>query len=551
MSGVNTAGLVKLNINNNQSLGSSSFKTTAATRLATTTRATVPGFGVMAQRSLGGTGSIFNAKSYNSLSNSITRHGLNDGRTSVFNNYNPYPTAVKADNSDNKFANMLIAGGVLAAGIGSIVNALSSSEGAGDSTISTLNNIHKANSSSSSSSSGSSKDVGSIKEMKEAKDSTSLRGAIEAAEADEASMQSELSELEGKLPSMKAASEAATKQLETLKPKVEAQEKTVKEKETNVSNKETALSAAEKDKTAKLSVAQNMEAAVGEAATNYTKASEALVNAEATLASTPEKIMGPNGTEIANPAYANAQKAVEAAKQQKTEAKTKLDQAKANHEKAVENYEKSIDAYEKASGEVQSAKEELQTAKTDLEKAQTELNELKKQESDANGKVKDYENALDKQKDLTKDIKKYQDEIKDQKIRLTELEKDEDKELTETNNKMDTLSTKISKNNNRIDTSNGLNLMEKFLMKKNEKKSEKYDDLTNTRDTLQQKVNYTKLYKDASKAQTIGGKTFRTGSYNGETLYMIGAKPVTQEEFEKAKKAAEQAKKAPEQSVSA
>ena len=77
-------------------------------------------------------------------------------------------------------------------------------------------------------------------------------------------------------------------------------------------------------------------------------------------------------------------------------------------------------------------------------------------------------------------------------------------------------------------------------MKKSENKSEKYEDLTNTRDSLQQKVNYTKLYKDSSKAQTIGGKTFRTGSYNGETLYMIGSKPVTQEEFEKAKKAAEQ-----------
>ena len=77
-------------------------------------------------------------------------------------------------------------------------------------------------------------------------------------------------------------------------------------------------------------------------------------------------------------------------------------------------------------------------------------------------------------------------------------------------------------------------------MNRNEKKSEKYEQLTSVRDDLEKKVNYTKLYSDNSKANTIGGKTFRTGSYNGETLYMIGAKPVTQEEFKKAKKAAEQ-----------
>lgn len=531
MSSVNNAGLVKLNIKA-QSLGSSSFKTTAATKLGTTTRTSIPGFGIMAQRSQVGTGSIFNAKSYNSDSLSMLNHSLNDNRVKVFNNLGGgYYMDLPSSNSDNKFATALMAAGVLAAGLGSIISATKSSDGSGGVKTSDVKTSTTSDSSSSA----------ALNDMKNAKDSTTLREAIETAEADKASMQSELSTLEGQLPSMKEASEAATKQLEALKPQVEAKEKEVKQKETNVDNKETALSAAEKDKTSKLSVAQNMEAAVGEAATNYTRASEALVNAEATLASTPKTKMGPDGTEIPNePAYSNAQKAVETAKQQKAEAKTKLDEAKANHEKAVENYEKSIDAYEKAAADVESAKEELQTAKADYEKAQTELNELKKQESEANGKVKEYENALDKQKDLTKNINSYTEEIATQQKRLTELENKEAKELSDTNSKMNTLSEKINNNNGKIDTSNGLSLMEKLLMKKNENKSEKYDDLTNTRDSLQQKVNYTKLYKDASKAQTIGGKTFRTGSYNGETLYMIGAKPVTQEEFEKAKKAAEQ-----------
>ena len=61
---VSKAGLVKLNIKAS-SLGSSSIKTTAATKLATTTRTSVPSFGIMAQRSAVGTGAIFNVKQYN------------------------------------------------------------------------------------------------------------------------------------------------------------------------------------------------------------------------------------------------------------------------------------------------------------------------------------------------------------------------------------------------------------------------------------------------------------------------------------------------------
>lgn len=534
MSTVNNAGLVKLNIKA-QSLGSSSFKTTAATKLGTTTRTTIPGFGVMAQRSTVGTGSIFNAKEYNSMSHSMLRHDLNDNRVKVFNNLGGsyYMDLPSSNSSDNKFASALFAVGALASVAGSIIEATKSTEGAGES---------KAPSNKKSLTGTDTSSTTSLSDMKDAKDSTTLRSAIEAAEADKTSMQSELTTLEGQLPSMKEASEAATKQLEALKPQVEAKEKEVKQKETNVSDKETALSAAEKDKTSKLSVAQNMEAAVGEAATNYTKASEALVNAEATLASTPKTKMGPDGTEVPNePAYSNAQKAVETAKQQKAEAKTKLDEAKANHEKAVENYEKSIDAYEKAAADVQTAKEELQTAKADYEKAQTELNELKKQESDANGKVKEYENALDKQKELTKNIDKYDNEIKNQKERLSELEKQEEKELAETNNKMNSLSDKINTNNGKINTQNGLNLMEKFLMKKNENKSEKYEDLTNTRNNLEERVNYTKLSKMLPEYTSSNGVAFRKAEFGGETLYMIGAKKVTAEEYtEQLKMAQEQ-----------
>lgn len=524
---VNKPGLPKLNMQQ-KTLGSASFKTSTATKLASSTRT---GYGIMAQRTKVGTGAIFNVKTYNSDSISAQRHALNDNRTVIKNNNivgMPVMHNCSGNNAMNKYAAALAVTGMLAQTLGQL-GSLTSTSNVKSSSVKN-NGAENVN--------NSSKELMSLDSMKNANDSTTLRAAIETAEADKASMQSELTTLKGKLPSMKEASETAKKQLQELEPKVDAKEKEVKQKENTVSDKESALSAAEKDKNSKLEVAKNMEAAVGEAATNYTKASEALVNAEATLASTPETIIGPDGTEIPNePAYSNAKQAVEIAEQQKEEAQTKLDEAKANHEKAVENYEKSITAYENAAKDVQNAKDELKAATTDLENAQKELNELKKQESDANGKVKAYEDALDKQKQLTKNIGKYDSEITEQKARLTELEQKEEKELADTNNEMNSLAGKIDTRNGKIDTKDGLNFIEKFRMKKNEKNSEKYNDLTNTRDDLQTRVNYTKLSKMVP-TYTFNGTEFRQAEFGGGTLYMVGAKKVSAEEYQALVKAA-------------
>lgn len=531
--GINRPGLAKLNTQSS-TLGSASFKATTANKLASSTRSG-QSYGIMAQRSAVGTGAIFNVKRYNSASISAQRHALNDNRTIIRNN-NVIGTPIaphncSGNNAMNKYAAALAITGMLTKTLGSLTSIKGSS---GDSAISKLNNMQKTNGGSAMES----KDLPALSAMSDAKDSTSLRAAIETAEADKASMQSELAQLESQLPSMKETSEAATKQLKELEPKVDAKEKEVKQKENIVSDKETALSAAEKDKASKLEVAKNMEAAVGEAATNYTKASEALVNAESTLASTPKTKIGPNGVEVPNePAYSNAQKAVETARKQKQEAQTKLDEAKANHEKAVGNYEKSITAYEKAAKDVQTAKDELKTANDELEKSQKELNELKKQESDANGKVKAYKEALDKQKDLTKNIEKYGDNIKSQKTRLAELEKKESEELRNTNEQMNSLSNKIDARNGKIDTKDGLSFMEKRRLAKNEKNSAKYESLTNTRNELQERVNYTKLSKMAP-TYTFNGTTFRQAEFGGDTLYMVGAKKVSAEEYQALVKAA-------------
>ena len=58
---------------------------------------------------------------------------------------------------------------------------------------------------------------------------------------------------------------------------------------------------------------------------------------------------------------------------------------------------------------------------------------------------------------------------------------------------------------------------------------------------LQRNVNYTKLYQE--QGTKIGSQTFRTGSYDGETLYMIGAKKVDEQEYNLKKGLAEEAQK--------
>lgn len=60
-------------------------------------------------------------------------------------------------------------------------------------------------------------------------------------------------------------------------------------------------------------------------------------------------------------------------------------------------------------------------------------------------------------------------------------------------------------------------------------KSKDQEKLNNAK-TLQRNVGYTDLYK--TTGEKIGSKTFRTGSYNGETLYMIGARRVDKAEYE-------------------
>ena len=527
----------------------SSMRTSVSSSLSTATRSTTcsssmtrsgsifgTNFGVFAQRSSTGLGLHNNYLLYNSGNTSELRHSLNDNRTPLFNNIYYAEPHHHDDSKMNKFMGVMMGLG-MAAGIGGMIFNMVQQSKASD--IATLNDAQRAGAKGNPNGKlgtevpGSTSGVSSqaLASMKEAKDSTSLRAAIESAGNYQTGLETQLQELEATLPDLKANSEAATKQLEDLKPIVDAKEQEVKQKEKDVSDKTSVMEGAEKDKTSKLNVVKDMENAVGQAATNYTQASEALVAAKAKLASTPKTIMGPDGTPIENPAYQEALNAVKNAEAQKTEAQKALDEARKNHESAVNNYEKSVKAYEDAAQQLQTAKEELEKANAELDKAQEELNALKKQQSDAQAQVKKYEDALEQQKDLEEGIADYKKEIAEQNKRLQGLVKKEAKELEETVTKMNGLADKISDRNEDINSSDGLSFREKNKLRRNERNSDEYARLTEKRNELELKQNYTKLASMPAYTAADGSQ-LRKAEFGGETLYMIGSRPVTQQEFD-------------------
>ena len=495
------------------------------------------GYGVYAQRSTTSLGLHNNYNLYYSAQTSALRHQLNDNRTPLFNNIYAPQTHQHEDKS-NKFMGIMMGIGMGASLLGTILKGISDLKAAdGSSTVDTTQTSGtggkaKVKGDDTVSSKG---DDNALSGMKNANDSTSLRAAIETAQGKRGEIQSNLSTLENELPGLKEASEKATKQLETLEPQVKQKEEEVKTKEKIADDKVKALNDATRDKDAKLDTARKMETAVGEAATNCTKASEALVNAEATLASTPPEITetGPDGTTITktNPDYQPAQEAVNQAKKAKEQAEQELDKAKTRKEQAVENYRTSITAYEKAADAVQTAKEVLETAKAEFETAQKDLNELKKEESKANDAVTKYKDALEQKEDLKSDLEKYDSEIQKQQERLTKIEAEEAKEIKSLGEQMNSLAGKISERNTEIDASDGLNVREKMKMNRNERNSEKYARLSERQQELEMRQNYTKLYEMLPEHTSSDGTTFRKAEFGGEMLYMIGAKKVTEQEY--------------------
>ena len=531
-------GLQKLNIPQNTASGSvkrggvssNALKTTASKGLATTPKATGLAFkttttayyGVGAKRSVAGSGALFNAKAYNSDSIGMQRYQLNSNRTriaDVWNNPN-WANLQKASGNDgmNKFAAGLMAVNMLAGLTAQAIDVANSFKSSGSTdAIKAKDGDNKTSSTT------------SLNEMKSAKDSSTLRGAIETAKNNKAQMQSDLKALEGKLPAMKKASEAATKQLEELTPKVEAKEKEVKAKETDVTEKEGKV----KEKKSSLEAAEkrlaSCDTAFKEACTQYDNAQAGLTQAKTSLASAKANIDHNTG-KPAEPAYSRAEEAVKRAEENVRQAEDAKQKAAGNLEQAKTDNNTAKQVYLNAQEALKEANNDLNKSKQELEQLKEELEPLKQQQSDAQKQVDAYKKAVDQQTELKSNIASLEAEIPAQEKRLTELESKEAKGLKGAESTILQMADKLAGKDGKLGT-------EDDKKKLGSKDQEKF----NNAKSIQRNVGYTQLYK--TDGQTIDGKTFRTGLYNGETLYMIGAKKVDKTTYELKKRQAEDAQK--------
>lgn len=519
-------GLQKLNIPQNKSTssasksnGASELKHVAARNLATTSRASgATSYGIFAQRSAAGTGAIFSPKQTYGSAIDAQRAYMNANRTIVGNNfYGGHNCSGNYDNGMNKFMAGMMALNMLGELTAQTINAVKSTkstEGAGgnDKTATTTSSSTK-----------------SLNEMKSAKDSSTLRGAIESAKADKSGMEAELQQLESELPSMKKASETAQKKVDELKPQVKQAEQDYKdakasEKEckTNFENAEQNLKNKDSefnDACKKLQTAQN----------GLSSAKGALSSARANLASAEANI-DPKTKQPVEPAYsqakdavAKAEKDVQTAEQEVQKAEKNKQEAQGSLEEAKESKNTAKQWYLESQDKLKSAETTLKQTKENYENWQSELNKQQKV-------VDDYNNAVKQQTELKSKISTLDTEIPAQEKRLGELEQKEEKGLAAAENTILQMKDKMSGKDGILGTEDD----KKKLGSKDQKKLDEAKD-------LQRNVNYTKLYQE--QGTKIGNQTFRTGSYDGETLYMIGAKKVDKTTYNLKKGLAEEAQK--------
>ena len=362
---VNKAGLVQLNIKSNS--GSGSLRTTASTRLATTTRTSVPGFGIMAQRSAVGTGAIFNVKQYNSMSHSMLRHELNDNRVKVFNNVGGgyYMNLPSSNSSDNKFAAALMAVSTLASIAGTVIDALQSDDGAG-----TTNRTGSNNTTSSAAEDSS---TTSLNDMKNADSSTELSAALTKAKADQQvipgkleTANSELSTLKGQTDGLKSASEKAEGDYQQNLSDIKTKTEEVNTAQNSVTSCQTSYDSAKSNyeqamlDSMKNPSDMNLRSAVTKAKQQMDRAEEQLKNAKTTLEQKQGELKG---------------------LQEKTEG---LKQAAGDTKDAYDTNLKNIETKEK---EVKQLTEDKKELDSEIPKQEKRLQELQKKEDSELDKV--------------------------------------------------------------------------------------------------------------------------------------------------------------------
>ena len=487
-------------------LGKSSIKTTVSRSIAGAQRSTVASsamsrtgslFGIYAQRS---DKNPFSYRGYNDEQTWALRHSLNDSRTPVFNNIiEGYPHY----HEDNSNKGLGIAMGV-GMGLGALLTGIAALKEAGIIGKKEVVTDRKVESDSVSDSDPDFKgDTSALSAMSSANDSTTLRAAISSA-------QTELSQLKAKLPGLKSASDEATTQLKDLKPQVKEKEEKVASQQKEVNEKQSTFDKTKEKLEKSEERLRSADKEFDTACSNLETANKNLTNAKNRLASAEANI-DPNTNQPVEPEYSEAKDAVKDAENAVTQAESAKRAAAGTLEQAKEDNNIAKQRYLEAQQDFSNAEQELKTSQEQLKILKEDLDKLEQQQSDAQKKINDYKNA-----EAT--IKALESEIPTQQRRLTELEQQEQNALGAAEDTILELKDKMAGKDGILGNDD-----DRKLRRKDQKK---YDNALQT----QKNVNYTDLYKQAPE-ENINGKDFRTGVYDGVTLYMVDEKPVTEAEY--------------------
>ena len=382
-----------------------------------------------------------------------------------------------------------------------------------------------------------------LESMKAANDSASLQSALTAARANQSEVTTQLQTLKSDMIQLENDKNKAEKDLEQLNKDIATQTQVVESKQEAVDTANEKVSNAkrnqdgakkgleqatavmkEKDdefKQAQIGV-ENAQTALSTAQTN-------LASANARLASTPATL--PDGS--TNPAYAPAKQAVADAEQAVKEKKEDLAKAQQARQEAADAYkaanenqtaaqtklEQSITLLENAENAQAAAEDEVVKAKKELETEKEKLENLNAQKDAADGVIQKYNDAVEQQTELEKQVADYEKEIPKQEQRLEKLKEKENKEMKGLDGDISKLEKEVA------------DLKAKGKEDKANEKQAKLDGLNARKEELQNIINQRNFVTEMG----TDGKVLKSGYVNGEQVFMIGDKEVSQAEFNAAK----------------
>lgn len=380
-----------------------------------------------------------------------------------------------------------------------------------------------------------------ISSMENATDSATLRSALAEASG-------QLSSLNAQTSGLETAAEDAKKNIDGLKSDVKTKEKGLKDANQTLKNANSNVDIA---KTAKDSAQNKLENANNdyrEASQAHTQAKAntatkqtALNQAEATLKATPEYVKDADGNLVKNdPAYSNALEA-------RDKAKEELEQAKTDEKAAADAESKAKDVQNQASAEAKDAAQKLKDAEDKLDKAEKAKESAEKAKTKAEEELKNAEEALNKAEGAIEKLKEHEEDVKDlskaitkQQERLQKMEKEENEDYNKLTDKINSSSDKNAKRAAKIDTSDGMNLIEKIRHNRMERTNEKNERRLDEKENLSPLVQDNNFIKDLLAGKhgaptVVNGENFYTGTTpSGQTVFYRGNQPISEEEFKAA-----------------